>query len=147
MDQLVYSWKNFDHDILYLGRQLHASDWIPDYIVGVKRGGLIPAIKLSHLLNKPLIMMSCQLRDSDDTEVRLYEVEEIPKDKKILIVDDICDSGLTLQKIMAELSIKEFSQIKTCSLFYNTSQSFKIDYKARTINRLEDSSWIIFPWE
>lgn len=144
---IFYSWEDFDKDSLYIGRQLHASNWTPDYIVGVKRGGLIPAIKLSHLLNKPLIMMSCQLRDHTDNEVRLYEVEEIPKDKKILVVDDICDSGLTLQKIMAELSIKGFSQIRTCSLFYNTSQSFVIDYKARIINRLQDSSWILFPWE
>jgi hypoxanthine phosphoribosyltransferase len=147
MDQLVYSWKNFDHDILYLGRQLYASDWIPDYIVGVKRGGLIPAIKLSHLLNKPLIMMSCQLRDSDDTEVRLYEVEELPKDKRVLVVDDICDSGQTFQKIAQKLKDSGFSQIKSCSLFYNVSQDFAIDYKARSINRLTNNQWISFPWE
>lgn len=146
-NKVSYSWDNFDDDINILTNYIRSSSWIPDYIVGVKRGGLIPAIKLSHVFNKPLIMMGCQLRDSKDNEVRLYEVEEIPKNKNVLIVDDICDSGTTFQKIANQLSMEGFSNIKTCSLIYNFSQDFRIDYCARELDRYRDTRWIMFPWE
>lgn len=146
---ISYSWNDFDADISVIYNQLIDSGWMPDYIVGVKRGGLIPAVKLSHILDKPLIMMSCQLRDSEDKEVRLYEVEEIPKDKKILIVDDICDSGITLSQIIIKFYANGFSidNIKTCSMIFNTEQQFVVDYYARDLNRSIDDRWIMFPWE
>lgn len=145
----TYTWKNFDQDTLNIIQQINADSWTPDYIVGVKRGGLIPAIKLSHCLKKPMIMMSCQLRDSKDTEVRLYEVEEISKDKNILIVDDICDSGITLSKIIFKFISNGFQigNIKTCALFYNTAQNFIVDYPVRNLDRSKNQEWIIFPWE
>lgn len=149
MDNLVYTWSDFDNDILGISKQLQDAEWVPDYIVGVKRGGLIPAVKLSHIFNKPLIMMSCQLRDSNDKEVRLYEVEEISNDKKVLIVDDICDSGITMSQIILKFYSNGFNidNIKTSSLIYNTSQKFVVDYYAKDIDRSIDERWIIFPWE
>lgn len=146
-DKVFYSWQDFDEDIEILTNYIRNNKWIPNYIVGVKRGGLIPAIKLSHIFNKPLIMMSCQLRDNTDNKVRLYEVEEIPKNKNILIVDDICDSGVTLQKIVYQLHSEGFGNIKTCSLIYNFAQDFRIDYCVREIDRFQDKRWIVFPWE
>ena len=62
-DKIFYSWQDFDESIEILTNYITMSGWTPDYIVGVKRGGLVPAIKLSHVFDKPLIMMSCQLRD------------------------------------------------------------------------------------
>jgi len=149
MDNLVYTWSDFDNDILDISKQLQDAEWVPDYIVGVKRGGLIPAVKLSHIFNKPLIMMSCQLRDSNDKEVRLYEVEEIQNDKNVLIVDDICDSGITMSEIMIQFFSNLFApnNIRTCSLICNTSQNFIVDYYAQGIDRSIDKRWIIFPWE
>ena len=146
-ERLSFSWENFDQCITDIERQLIFSNWTPDYIVGVKRGGLIPAIALSHRFNKPLIMMSCQLRDNKDNEVRLYEVEELPRDKKVLVVDDICDSGVTLSKIIAEFINKGFQSVKTSALFYNTSQKFVVDYQSRLIDRSNNDKWIVFPWE
>lgn len=143
------SWSDFDLYITDIEKQLLASQWTPDYIVGVKRGGLIPAISLSHRFNKPLIMMSCQLRDSKDKEVRLYEVEEISNTNKVLIVDDICDSGITMSQIMIQFFSHLFApnNVKTCSLFFNTDQKFIVDYYAKEIDRSKDDRWIIFPWE
>lgn len=148
-EKIIYSWQDFDDGIEILTNCIISSDWTPDYIVGVKRGGLIPAVSLSHRFNKPLIMMSCQLRDSVDKEVRLYEVEELPKDKNVLIVDDICDSGITLSQIIMKFYTNGFNivNIKTCSLIYNTEQSFAVDYYSQDINRSSDNRWIVFPWE
>jgi hypoxanthine phosphoribosyltransferase len=145
--RLVYSWQDFDNDILSVTRQINNSLWIPDYIVGVKRGGLIPAIKLSHYFNKPMIMMSCQLRDNSDHEVKLLEAEKINTSSNILIVDDICDSGITLSKIMSTFMDRGCSFVKTSCLFYNTEQDFVVDYPIRSLNRSQNKEWIVFPWE
>ena len=145
--KIVCSWEHFDKYVTNIERQLLTDNWIPDYIVGVKRGGLIPAIALSHKFNKPLIMMSCQLRDSDDNNVRLYEVNELNRDSNILIVDDICDSGKTFHKIIDELRVYGFKYVRTCALFFNTSQNFRVNYKSTTIDRAKDDRWILFPWE
>lgn len=149
VNKLIYSWNDFDSDCETIFSKLLSSNWIPDYIVGVKRGGLIPAVVLSHKFNKPLIMMSCQLRDSSDKEVRLYEVEEVPNDKNVLIVDDICDSGITMSKIMVQFFSNLFApnNVRTCSLIYNTDQRFIVDYYSKEINRQIENRWIVFPWE
>jgi light-regulated signal transduction histidine kinase (bacteriophytochrome) len=119
---LFCSWRDFDNYVSSIFNQLQSSKWIPDYIVGVKRGGLIPAVKLSHMLDKPLIMMSCQLRDDADNRVKLLEAESLSKDKKILIIDDICDSGNTLQKIIEE-TLKDNRELKS------TQESLKASNK------------------
>ena len=149
INKLIYSWSDFDSDCETIFSKLLSSNWIPDYIVGVKRGGLIPAVVLSHKFNKPLIMMSCQLRDSSDKEVRLYEVEEVPNDKNVLIVDDICDSGITMSKIMVQFFSNLFApnNVRTCSLIYNIDQKFIVDYYSKEIDRQTENRWIVFPWE
>lgn len=146
-DKLIYGWDDFDSDTKLIHNQLINSNWTPDYIVGVKRGGLVPAIKLSHLLDKPLIITS--LSSLSLKEVTLYEVEKIPNDKKILIVDDICDSGLTFSQIMISFFSYLFdpNNIKTCSLLFNSNQKFIVDYYSREINRAIDDRWVVFPWE
>ena len=145
MTEIMYTWNDFDKDIDFLVQQITYSNWIPDYIVGVKRGGLIPAVKISQLLRKPLMIMSCQLRDGIDNQINLLEVEHIDKDSKIIIVDDICDSGKTFETITKVIA--HHAYVKYLALYYNTSQDFKIDYAANLIDRTRDNRWIIFPWE
>jgi hypoxanthine phosphoribosyltransferase len=142
MKEIYYTWEEFNQDIFLLVNQIYLSDWIPDYIAGVKRGGLVPAVKLSHILNKPLTIISCQLRDDNSS---LFFFEDLPKNKKILVVDDICDNGDTFKKISQELN--EYKELKFCSLYHNIRQSFLSDYKARKIDREKDNRWVIFPWE
>ena len=94
--------------------------YFPDieYIHGLKRGGLIPAVMLSHLIGKPMI-------DSLNYP-----------NKQILIVDDICDSGKTLQK---------WDNYKTAVLHYKPHTScLKPTFWSKTHKTDE---WIIYPWE
>ena len=94
-------------------REIHLAEWRPDYIIGITRGGLIPAVMLSHWLNVPMYTLKISLRDGkhnesiewmsknaigyceqnslDDTEFLL----DRQTCKNILIVDDINDSGST----------------------------------------------------
>jgi hypoxanthine phosphoribosyltransferase len=143
--EIRYSWEEFDKDILLIIKQIYDSRWMPQFIVGIKRGGLVPAVSLSHKMHLPLSVISCQLRDGKE-EFYPLEIVDLPKDARLLVVDDICDSGKTLEKVFYSLK-KDFSDIKTCSLFHNIRQRFCSDYKARKIDRDYESGWIIFPWE
>lgn len=75
--RIIYSWDEFETDIKNIQSKIIASNYQPDYIVGIKRGGLVPAVKLSHLLNKPMILISCQLRDNHDHEIKMLEAEQL----------------------------------------------------------------------
>ena len=145
--KIIYDWNDFEIDIKNIQSKIIDNDYNPDYIIGIKRGGLVPAVKLSHLLNKPMIIMSSQLRDNNDHEIKMLEVEHLPRNKNILVVDDICDNGETLRKITVELMKNHFYNVKTCVLYHNVSQKFSTDYYAKTIDRSKDQRWIVFPWE
>ena len=147
MDNIAYSWHEFDKDTHNLCSQIKNKSWEPDFIIGIKRGGLVPATKISHLLDKPLMVISYQSRDSSRLDIDLLEVSHLPLKSQLLLVDDICDSGDTLQKIFKRLTSLNFEFMKSCSLYYNPSQLFKVDFYEKTIDRRYDQRWVIFPWE
>lgn len=146
MESMFYSWDDFKSDIKAIVAQISQSGWMPDFVVGVKRGGLVPATLISHYMGIPLLVSSCQIRDGKNV-VELIEVDESLKDKRLLIVDDICDEGLTLTKVCQTLKDHNINNFKTCSVFFNIRQSFSVDYKAKKIDRDRDKYWVVFPWE
>jgi hypoxanthine phosphoribosyltransferase len=144
VEKLFYSWQEYDKDILLINSRIHMSSWYPEHIVGVKRGGLIPAVSLSHLFKIPLSIISYQSRDGEDRD--LGGLLSLSKDSKILLIDDICDTGDTFEAIKKEIK-QNYLNIKFCSMFYNIRQNITVDYFARKIDREKDASWIVFPWE
>lgn len=98
-----------------------------DAIYGIPRGGLIIATLLSYRMNKPLTM-------------------KLIKDnyRKILIVDEICDSGLTMSNFFhRQNSFIHSRNIIKASLFIRKSTKFKPDYYIEEINK----EWLKFFWE
>ena len=107
-----------------LAREILLSDWRPDYIVGITRGGLLPAVLLSQYLKVPMNSLDVSLRDGSELgpESNTWMAEDAfgyvasqerdePKDyssavlrKNILIVDDINDTGETLAWIQHDWS-------------------------------------------
>jgi hypoxanthine phosphoribosyltransferase len=163
------------HNII---RAMNADSWRPDYIVGLTRGGLVPATMLSHYLNVPMHTLKVSLRDSDADyqESNLWMAEDafgyVPKDetiladfdyhlcaKKILIVDDINDSGATLTWIRRDWQDSCLpdherwesvwgNNVRTAVMINNDASDFKdVDYTGLNINKLEEPIWCVFPWE
>ena len=155
-------------------RELATGTWRPDYIVGITRGGLIPAVMISQYFNIPLHTLNVSLRDSEiGPESNLWMAEDalgpLSKErtvnddttfKNILIVDDINDSGTTLNWIKRDWEGNCFEHdeqwdfvwgksTRVATLYDNqASQSQLIpSYAAETINKLDDPQWIVFPWE
>jgi hypoxanthine phosphoribosyltransferase len=125
--------------------------------VGIARGGLVPATMLSHYFGVPLITLNLSLRDNmvdglvDFATLRA----NLLSDQKMILVDDICDTGATFARVVHELrSTKNkvdeshMNNLRTAALWENVGQSvFSVDYAGREINKVEDDRWIIFPYE
>ncbi len=94
-----------------------------DLIIGVSRGGLIPATLIATKLDKLLLVTYI------DRENNVYlDKPEWVKGKKVLLVDDICRSGLTLSKIKNLVESARPKLIKTYTLFCLTKSVFRPDF-------------------
>jgi len=155
-------------------RELAIGTWRPDYIVGITRGGLIPAVMISQYFNIPLHTLNVSLRDSEiGPESNLWMAEDalgpLSKDravdsdtafKNILIVDDINDQGTTLNWIMKDWPSGCFSDDPAWDEVWNNNVKFavlvdnlaskcdvKMDFVGMEVNKAENDVWIDFPWE
>jgi uncharacterized protein len=111
----------------------------PDLIVGIARGGLVPAVHLSHLLDVPMETILWQTRDGGTTEHKSQIFEQIRNNKTVVFVDDINDTGTTFTKLR-----EWYGDALYVALLERPESSFNCDYVGST---LTDPSWCEFPWE
>jgi hypoxanthine phosphoribosyltransferase len=139
------TWVDINTMICNISEKIKKGNWDPDIIIGITRGGLIPAVILSNLLDTRMRTWKISLRDEGIIDPCPLNTEEI-KNKKILIVDDLNDTGQTLATIQDILG--EVPNIRYAALIENKSSLFKnIDYYSQEIDKSIDDSWIVFPWE
>jgi hypoxanthine phosphoribosyltransferase len=143
-----------------IARDITVSDWKPDYIVGLTRGGLIPAVMLSHYFSVPMHTLGVSLRDQIGGESNLWMAEDALDYKNILVVDDINDTGATFNWIVNDWKSGCFpdntnwnnvwnQNVKFAVLVDNLSSEFRyrMDYVGMEINKAENNVWVDFPWE
>ncbi len=123
--------------------------WQPDYIIGIARGGLVPSVYLSHLLDKPMKSVTWQLRDGKVKESLPWY--SLGPGSQVLIVDDINDSGNTFSEMLEDIREKNDvrpdkikQNVKTAALWERSSSKFRVDF---SMNKIDTEDWIIFPWE
>jgi hypoxanthine phosphoribosyltransferase len=157
MKKIYKTWREVDANCTRLALDILKSDWRPDYIVGLTRGGLTPAVLLSHLLGVPMHTLKVQLSDGDqDTEMNCWMPEDVTYGKNILIVDDINDTGETFAWIRDDWSKSVFQgdieyhwhkRIRVAVLVNNLGSKETVDFHIDEVNKVEDPCWIVFPWE
>ena len=118
--------------------------WFPDIIVGLTRGGLIPAVYLSHALKVPMITCEWSLRDNIQSK-KEFPFTQIAEGSRVLIVDDIIDSGATIADIKSE--IEGVVDHRVATLWQNIACPVQAEYFASALNRNTDTRWVIFDWE
>ena len=143
------SWEEVDKMADDLAEKVGKSGFQPEYLVGITTGGLIPLGFLAKRLKiGSILIVSAKSYGADHAQKEL-KVTRLPdvdlKGKKILLVDEIADTGMTLQKIR-EIFINryEVGEIKTATLVVNKAKSAIIpDFYALA----GTGEWIHFPWE
>lgn len=166
MSKVYYSQETVNSWVHHIIRSMYAENWKPDYIVGLTRGGLVPAIMFSHYMNIPMHTLNVSLRDNTDIgpESNLWMAEDafgynMDQPKKILIVDDINDSGATLNWILEDWQSGCLpndpkwndvwnNNVRFAVMVNNEASNFKSpDYVGKIINKAERDEWVVFPWE
>ena len=131
-------------DVNTLCRTISLDKFDPQVIVGISRGGLTPGVMMSHWMQKPFKPIKTSLRDFPEWE------DYLPKktDERVLIVDDICDSGETFQKISDFITERGVDvEVRFASLWWNNEVDLEPHYYGQECAKDSEGIWIHFPWE
>lgn len=151
-----------------LARRIMASGWKPDVVIGLYRGGVFPAIVIEDYLRSNDIKamhfpLHCQSYDANAAEsvsnnVKVVDLPEyvltsIKEWKNILIVDDICDTGKTLEVVKAKIRSygPTTSDDFTPFIFRTACLLWKPDVCETPptwwVKEAAENEWIVFPHE
>ncbi len=141
------SWDDVYDMMIGLARQVKGAGYSPEVIVGISRGGWPPARVMSDLLENPnLANMKVEFyKNIGVTAQRPKITQPVTSEvvgKRVLVVDDVADSGHSLRVAVKHLRRKGAREIRVCTLYVKPKSIFKPNYFAR-----KTSKWIIFPWE
>jgi len=141
---LYYSYEQFVNDIKTLVRLTREYD--PDTIIAIARGGwTLGHAYASATNNRQLMSINSILYEGDQKgkQCEVFNIPELSKAKKVLLMDDIVDSGETLKEVLFYLK-KHFPDIKfkTASIYYKKTALIQPDFTL-----YETNEWIEFFWE
>lgn len=160
-DREVLTWQGFGDGMRELAVQIRDSGWMPDLVVAVARGGLLPAGALSYALG----VKACGTMNVEfytDIAETLPEPVLIPplmdvtalEGKRVLVVDDVADSGKTLALVMqmirdqgipsgdpAAAQMVQVAEARSCCIYMKSRSVIEPDYVLTHTDK-----WINFPW-
>ena len=157
-----YTWLGVEVAISSIAMQMYKDEWRPDYIVGITRGGLVPAVLLSHATEIPMHTLCVQLESDgldENTEHNALMARDALKDnKKILIIDDINRGGDAIEWIQNDWqdsigmtgdykSEAWHNSVRFASLIDNPNSKVLMDYCNEEIDLDDEDLWVEFPWE
>ncbi|HCY61767.1 MAG TPA: nicotinate phosphoribosyltransferase [Oxalobacteraceae bacterium] len=151
--ELRVSWSQYHRDIEELALQVHRSGWQFDHILCLARGGLRPGDVLSRLFNVPLAILSTssyrEEAGSKQGELAIAKHVTMPTGTlagKVLLVDDLVDSGVTLDKVQKHLgeAFPEVTEVRSAVIWYKARSCMRPDYY---LQYLDGNPWIKQPFE
>ena len=147
VEKKYISWNSAIELCSQLGEQITCSTFKPDVLVGISRGGLIPVRLLSDILenNYVYVIRISFYAKAGTTFKEPYLVQELPcrlDGKRVLLVDDVADSGRSLVEAISHLRSKGAVEIRTAVLHYKAKSIYKPDFFVK-----EEISWLVYPWE
>lgn len=142
-------------DSFLLAKDVYESGFIPEVLVCLWRGGtpvgivvheylLFKGIKTNHIAIKAESYIGIKERGNVDVENVDAFVSGLPSDSRVLIVDDIFDTGYTLAKVCEQFA-RRTKQVRTATLYFKQrshADGLAPDYFLRETNR-----WVVFPHE
>lgn len=144
---LIQSWEDSYNANLFLYEKMLRDGFVPEVILGVARGGWIPGRLLADFF---------KISWTSNIKVEFYknigETKEKPEitqkpntnleGKRIVVVDDVADTGKSLQVVSEFLEEQGIHDYKIATLFYKPQSAVVPDYYFKTT-----SKWVVFPWE
>jgi len=133
--------------LLDQAEKIRRNGFKPDIIVGVSRGGWPPARVLSDLLENPNLANAraefyLGVAETKTEPILTQPVSAAVAGKKVLIVDEVADTGKSLELVKEHIIRQGAVEVKTATVYYKPWSIVKPDYYEK-----ETSNWIVFPWE
>lgn len=141
------TWRDIDRLCFSLYAQMSKNHYVPDAIIGLLRGGVIPSRIMADYFGIVLDFFALDVKLYDgigvrkETPVIRYDFKDTDIKGKILVIDDIFDSGKTMKAVQDHFKGKD---ITTATLFWKETAKEKPNYYAEIAKEKE---WIIFTWE
>jgi len=160
-EKTFLKWEDIQEDCKTLADKLAKYNFT--CIVGIANGGMIPATLLAkHLKVDKLLSANLKSYQDDKPRDGAHSTNDVVKvisfpswgdlrnEERVLIVDDLVDTGLTLRRIkqMGNIINWEKEDKEDCwvytTLYYKPKSIFKPSY---TVREFDNDEWVVFPWE
>ena len=143
----IPTWNLIYQMLLNLVEKIRKDGFKPDIIVGVSRGGWPPARVLSDLMGNPNLAnvraeFYLGVAETKDEPVLTQPVSMKVSGKKVLVVDEVADTGKSLKLVKEHIIEQGATEVKIATVYYKPWSIVKPDYYEE-----ETSHWIVFPWE
>lgn len=144
---LFIDWSEIDRAATEAAGKIKASGFRSDWVIGVARGGVVPArlfCDLLHLKNLAVVKVDhWGVTASPDGQAHLaYGTNVNLTNQKVLLVDDITDTGQSLLLAKQYLEEQRSAEVKTATLYHLNCSKFTPDFYG--VER--EWAWLIFPW-
>ena len=145
----IVSWDEIDDWCRDLYQKI-SKDYSPDVIIGLTRGGWVPSRILSdYFVLKSLYSVKTEhwgvTANKDQTAILAQPLTMDVYGKKVLVVDDITDTGKSLELALEHIREKNPQELKSATLLHIQHSKIKPDYYTQVISK-DDWTWFIFPW-
>lgn len=147
IDFEVPSWNIIYSMLLNLAKKISKDNYYPELIVGISRGGWIPARVIYDLLgNSHLTDIKIEfyigIGETRNKPIMDKSLSISVENKNILILDDVADTGESLKLVKEYIRLKRALEIKTATIYCKPHSRLIPDYYIKNTEK-----WIIFPWE
>ncbi len=143
----IMTWSTYGEAVRSLASQVAESGYQPDVVLAIARGGLIPAGSIGYALSvKNTFVMNVEYYTGVDTRLEVPVV--LPpyldlvdlEDKQFLVVDDVADTGNTLQ-LVRDMTAGKVGEVRTAVLYEKPHSVITCEYVWKRTDK-----WILFPW-
>lgn len=144
----LISWSEVQRLCLRLAKQIKVSGFHPDLVVAIGRGGYVPARLVCDYLDiMALTSIKIELYTAGSTKMEKalikYPLCNDISNQRVLLIDDVNDSGDTLELALEHLQTFQPCETRTAVVHHKTSSHLPVDYYARKVIKWR---WLIYPW-
>ena len=149
MTKLYYTWEDIESMMADITQTMATQMLRPHGVLGPSRGGLAIGTMMSHYFDIPFHGFEWQTRDGKrQNTAQLKHLLSKFKGKRIVIIDDINDTGTTLKGINDIVTMEGMADnVKYIVLLEKLSSNFSTQICAKELDEVEENNWIVFPYE
>ncbi len=146
----LVSWGSVEAWVASVAEAMRRDLFHPEMVIGMVRGGMVPSrLICDHLAEKNLFTVKTEhwgLTATPDGKAKLAQALTMDiRGKRVLIVDDITDTGQSMILARDHVSGLRPKELKTATLLHIAHSLIAPDYFARRVEK-EEWTWFIFPW-